>query len=124
MVRQDLPRSPVLSESLVKYCNGVLCGRRIEDTAAGNEPGRIVNKCDNPTFGSVNFELFSVPLPQRHRMSPFVADILPLFAFLHVHLNKPVREKDTIDPVVRDVDPACLFDLFLKMNGTEIVLVI
>ncbi len=35
-----------------------------------------------------------------------------------------MREMDRIDLVVRDVDPACLFDFFLKMNGTKIVLVL
>jgi hypothetical protein len=57
-------------------------------------------------------------------MIPSKPDILPLLPFFHVDLHQAVDQQYPLDPVMRDMNPACSLDLILQMSGPYVVGVI
>jgi hypothetical protein len=57
-------------------------------------------------------------------MFTFISHPFPLLPFLHVDLHQIMGQEHLVDPVMRDVNPMCFFDLLFQMDGTQVVSVI
>ena len=57
-------------------------------------------------------------------MLPLISDPFPLLPFLHVDFHQAVAEQNFVNPVVRDMNSMCFFDLLFQMDWAQVVSVI
>jgi hypothetical protein len=91
----------------------------IEDAITGNETGRIVHECDEPSVLAVQGNHLPITLPERHGVFSLIANPFPLVSLLHADHHSPMGEKDPVDRIVWNMGAIFFLDFLFKMVGAE-----